>query len=829
MHSIFLTAMPTSDFAFLDNAGAAGRQIAQSDWATHPLGPIACWPPALRTSLSIMLSSGFPSYIAWTDQLHTLFNEPYQELMAGRPGALQGTSMGALWPEVADAVVSICSQAFAGKSMFFRDLPLPIIRGGRTGSNLFTFSVSPVRDEQGVICGVLGTVIETTEKVLALARHQEAEERYRLSLESGHMGTWSVDPDTGVTVMDNRFASLFGVGHDVAERGASLEHFTQIIHPDDRAGVIAAVTEAIQDGAAYDIDYRVVPEAGKIVWISAKGRMMVDAQSGKRRFAGVATDITGRKEAQERMREDAERAALEKHEANERVRAAYGLLQAVADGSGDAIASLDGDFRFTFMNESYRHNFRSAFGVDAVLGDRLHEALAHLPDDQRNAVELWGRALSGERITVETEFGDATTDRRWWRFRFYPIHDGQGRVVGAAHNAADISDRMKANNERERLLAELQEQDRRKDEFLAMLAHELRNPLAPISAAAALLRMRALDPERIAVTSGVIGRQVAHMTNLIDDLLDVSRVTRGLVTLNMEEVPLSSIISDAVEQATPLIRAQGQRISLQLAPEATLVCGDKKRLVQVLSNILNNAVKYTPDGGHILLATTATAAHVQIDVTDDGIGMDPAFTSRAFELFSQAERSSDRASGGLGLGLALVKSLVELHHGTVSAFSAGIGKGSTFSLVLPCLAEREEKEGSALFEGAARQGASPLRIMVVDDNQDAALMVAMLLEAVGHEVTVEHAAKAALAHSAGARPDVFLLDIGLPEMDGNTLARRLREQPETTGALLIAVTGYGQEHDREATRVAGFDHHLVKPLDTGYLLALLAGVAQAKG
>jgi CheY-like chemotaxis protein len=251
--------------------------------------------------------------------------------------------------------------------------------------------------------------------------------------------------------------------------------------------------------------------------------------------------------------------------------------------------------------------------------------------------------------------------------------------------------------------------------------------------------------------------------------------------------------------------------------------------VQVLSNILNNAVKYTPDGGRILLATTVTADHVQIDVTDDGIGMDPAFTSRAFELFSQAERTSDRASGGLGLGLALVKSLVELHCGTVSAFSAGIGKGSTFSLVLPYLAEREEKKRSALFEDAARKGASPLRIMVVDDNQDAALMVAMLLEAVGHEVTVEHAAKAALAHSAGARLDVFLLDIGLPEMDGNTLARRLREQPETAGALLIAVTGYGQEHDREGTRAAGFDHHLVKPLDPGYLLTLLAGVAQAKG
>jgi PAS domain S-box-containing protein len=814
--------MPTSDFAILDNAGVAGRHIAQSDWSTHPLGPIACWPPVLRTALSIMLSSRFPSYIAWTDQLHTLFNEPYRELMAERPGSLQGAAMGALWPEVADAVVSICSRAFAGESMFFEDMSLPITRDGRTGPNFFTFSVSPIWDERGVICGVLGTVIETTEKVLALARHQEAEERYRLSLESGHMGTWSVDPDTGVTVMDNRFASLFGVDPDVAAGGASLEHFTQIIHPDDRANVIAAVSQAMQDGSAYDIDYRIVPEASPTVWVSAKGRMLMDPHSGKRRFAGVATDITERKEA-------VERTALEKYEASESVRAAYGLLQSVADGSGDAIASLDCDFRFTFTNESYRQNFRSVFEAEAVIGDRLHDALAHRPDDQLQAVELWGRALNGERINIETEFGDAEKDRRLWRFRFYPIYDGQGHIVGAAHNAADISDRLKAEQERERLLAELKEQDRRKDEFLAMLGHELRNPLAPISAAAALLRMRTLEPERIALTSDVISRQVAHMTNLIDDLLDVSRVTRGLVSLDMTEEPLNSVICHAVEQATPLSRVKGQHISLELAPKTTLVYGDKHRLVQVLSNILNNAVKYTPDGGHILLTTTVTADHVQIDVTDDGVGMDSAFTSRAFELFTQAERTSDRTSGGLGLGLALVKSLIELHHGTVSAYSAGIGKGSTFSLVLPYLAQREEKKRGVLFGDAAPKSESSRRIMLVDDNQDAALMLAMLLESAGHEVTVEHAAKAALAHSAKARPDVFLLDIGLPEMDGNALARRLREQPETAGAVLIALTGYGQEQDREGTRAAGFDHHLVKPVDMDYLMTLLSGVAQAKG
>jgi signal transduction histidine kinase len=407
--------------------------------------------------------------------------------------------------------------------------------------------------------------------------------------------------------MDARFASLFGVAPDLAERGASLEHFMQIIHPDDRLDVIAAVTQAMQEGIAYDINYRTLPETGKTTWVNARGRMAIDADSGKRLFSGVATDITERKEAE---------------------------------------------------------------------------------------------------------------------------------LVS-------------------------QEADRRKDEFLAMLAHELRNPLAPISAAAALLRLPTLAPERLAKTSEVISRQVAHMTNLIDDLLDVSRVTRGLVTLDMQKVSLGDILTEATEQVAPLVRAKRQRFTLQLTPETLLICADKKRMVQVLSNILNNAAKYTPDGGQILLATTVTATHVNICVTDDGIGMEPAFTSRAFELFSQAERSSDRASGGLGLGLALVKSLVQLHHGSVSASSAGIGTGSTFSVTLPRLAERDPTDDRVLFGGAVARDMAPLRIVIVDDNKDAALMLSMLLESFGHQITVESASKTALAHSANVRPDVFLLDIGL--------------------------------------------------------------------
>lgn len=367
--------------------------------------------------------------------------------------------------------------------------------------------------------------------------------------------------------------------------------------------------------------------------------------------------------------------------------------------------------------------------------------------------------------------------------------------------------------------------DRRKDEFLAMLAHELRNPLAPISAAAQLLQTVKLDEARVRQTSQIIGRQVVHMTHLVDDLLDVSRVTRGLVKLENASLDIRHIVADAVEQVTPLMQSRRHHLALHLPPVTAMVEGDKKRLVQVISNLLNNAAKYTNDGGHILLSTDVRDEHVMIEVTDNGIGMTADLAAHAFDLFAQAERSSDRSSGGLGLGLALVKSLVELHDGKVMCESEGIGKGSKFTVYLPRLAVEDRLEGDHPTDRAGQPATKPLRIMVVDDNVDAAAMLTMLLEAAGHQVMVAHGSRLALERAVTEVPDVFLLDIGLPEMDGNELAQRLRSSPRTAGSLIIAVTGYGQENDRNRTREAGFDHHLVKPVDAGKLTSILAAIS----
>jgi CheY-like chemotaxis protein/two-component sensor histidine kinase len=338
------------------------------------------------------------------------------------------------------------------------------------------------------------------------------------------------------------------------------------------------------------------------------------------------------------------------------------------------------------------------------------------------------------------------------------------------------------------------------------------------------------DSARVERTSAIIARQVAHMTSLIDDLLDVSRVTRGLVVLARDEVDLRRVIDDAVEQVRPLIEARRHQLALQRAPEAgpAFVQGDYKRLVQVVANLLNNAAKYTPEGGRLSLWMGTSAGHVLVSVTDNGIGIAADLLPTVFDLFSQAERTPDRAQGGLGLGLALVKSLVELHGGMVTAASEGRNMGTEFTVRLPRLEGKAAAAGGEAAPAAASSQEQGLKLMLVDDNEDAAMTLGLLLESSGHTVTVSHDPLDALARAGAERFDAFLLDIGLPGMSGYELARRLRKLPGTQGAALMAITGYGQQSDRTDGEEAGFDRYFVKPVDAEGLLEALAGVAASR-
>ena len=385
-------------------------------------------------------------------------------------------------------------------------------------------------------------------------------------------------------------------------------------------------------------------------------------------------------------------------------------------------------------------------------------------------------------------------------------------------------DELLRREQRARLVAE--QQNQAKDQFLAMLGHELRNPLAPISSAAHLLKMPGLDASRLQYASEVIARQVGHITRLVNDLLDVSRVTRGLVTLNASELDLRRIVADAVEQAESLVAAKRHRLELSLPQQPLWVRGDQTRLVQVLSNLLNNAAKYTPPQGRIDVTLARDGGVAVLTVRDNGSGIDAGLLPRVFDLFSQGEQTPDRAQGGLGLGLALVKSLVELHGGGVAAHSDGEGQGSRLTVRLPLLDAAAVAPAQVVASQAAPADApanAGLRVLVVDDNVDAADSLALLLrEAAGYAVTMCHDGASALELAAALTPQALILDIGLPDIDGYELARRLRLREPTADALMIALTGYGQLEDRARAREAGFDYHLSKPADPQQILKLLA-------
>ncbi|MFC5476677.1 hybrid sensor histidine kinase/response regulator [Massilia suwonensis] len=428
----------------------------------------------------------------------------------------------------------------------------------------------------------------------------------------------------------------------------------------------------------------------------------------------------------------------------------------------------------------------------------------------------------------------AAAPRRWSPSELALAEDVARQTREAVRRARVEESLRKSARERDALLqseraarVEAERLSRMKDEFLAMLAHELRNPLAPISSSAALLNIQFRDEPRIRQASAIIGRQVKHMSRLIDDLLDVSRVTRGLVTLQVDEVDLCEVVRSALDQARPLIDEKSHRVDLVLPGGPVRVRGDATRLIQVVVNILNNAAKYTPPAGTIRITLTVGTGRACIEVRDNGSGMPADLLPTVFEPFSQGARTLARSQGGLGLGLALVKKLVEMHGGEARAASEGVGLGSTFTIELPC----PQCEGDASSAGAARPADAaafrPLRVIVVDDNEDAADSLATLLRVQGHVVAVDYTARAALERATRELPDAMVVDIGLPDMDGFQLGALLRAQPGLHDAVLIAATGYGGEQDRARAREAGFAHHLVKPVDMGALVRILQDAASA--
>jgi PAS domain S-box-containing protein len=440
------------------------------------------------------------------------------------------------------------------------------------------------------------------------------------------------------------------------------------------------------------------------------------------------------------------------------------------------------------------------------------------PDDkervQAAAVERQSRGEStDEEYRIVTPEGSV----RWIRNRAFPVKDAEGQVFRMAGIAEDITEKKRAEEA-------LKQADRRKDEFLATLAHELRNPLAPICNAVELIQFAEGNPSAVEEARTVLKRQLGHLVRLVDDLLEISRITSGKLQLRKERIEFAAAVHSAVEATRPLVAAAGHELTISLPPEPIYLDADSTRLAQILSNLLNNAAKYAEKGGHIWLTAERQGDSVTVSVRDTGIGIAAEHLAHIFEMFSQALPALERSQGGLGIGLALVRGLVELHGGTIEAQSDGPGQGSEFTIRLPVASGPDRPSlPEQLGKPVESIGPTPKsRILVVDDNPDTTATLALILERRGHHVHVAHDGLEAVHAAAAFRPDVVLLDIGLPKLNGYEVAQRIRQQRGANKMALVAVTGWGQQEDRRRAMEAGFDHHLTKPVDVADLMRLLA-------
>jgi signal transduction histidine kinase/ActR/RegA family two-component response regulator len=466
---------------------------------------------------------------------------------------------------------------------------------------------------------------------------------------------------------------------------------------------------------------------------------------------------------------------------------------------------------FELANPEYMQLVENRPILGKPILDALPEVAAQGYVELLDKVYASGEAFSAVGAPYQYAGGaDGAPMTRYLDFVYQPIKDADGKVSGIFVTGVDMTTRALAE-------AALRDADRRKDEFLAMLAHELRNPLAPIRNAAELISRRGSADPTTGHAAEIVRRQTSQLTRIVDDLLDVSRISMGRIELKRESLLLSDVIERAIETVAPLLREKQHQITTQSGLEPVHVIGDLARLVQSFANVMSNAAKYTPPGGLIRIQVVPRGDSVGVEISDNGVGIAPEFLPRLFELFSQSNRTLDRAQGGLGIGLSVVKKIVEMHGGEVSGRSEGVGRGSTFEITLPRVTPATAESPAARISKA-----SPRRIFIVDDNVDAAASLAALLELDGHRTQAAFTSADALTMVDSFAPHIVLLDIGLPNMDGYEVARRLRKSARGDRMTLIALTGYGQQEDRDRAVDAGFDAHLVKPVDFAALEKLLA-------
>lgn len=665
--------------------------------------------------------------------------------------------------------------------------------------------IADVSNQVGLVAYLLTcSLIIAFGEAARVAQHRTSQSRevFRVTLRSIGDAVITTDIDGRITYINGVAESSTGWSYEDA-LGQPLERVFRIVNEVTRQPVENPAMRALRDGVVVGLANHTVliKKDGMECPIDDSAAPIRDEQGLVSGCVLIFRDVTVQR-------------LVEREKANQLHTAR--LLASIVESSNDAIIgkSLEG------IIQSWNAAAERLFGYTAEQAVGEHISLVIPPDLLPEEEQIISRLKAGHRIEqYETERVRSDGERILVSLTISPIKDESGNVTGASKIVRDVTDRKRLEDDLRRLAADLSETDRRKNEFLATLAHELRNPLAPMSNMLEVVKRANGDGETLKRAHDTMERQLAQMVRLVDDLLDLNRITHDRLELRRSEVELSPVIQQAVEVARPLIDAAGHNLLVELPAEPIYLNADRARLAQVFGNLLNNSSRYTSPNGQISLSARRAGDEVLVSVKDDGAGIPPDKLDSIFDMFMQVDRSAQRSQGGLGIGLTLVKRLAEMHGGSVEASSRGEGQGSEFVVRLPILHQRVEAANVA--EDVTTGSSGQRRILIVDDNKDSADSLAMLLEITGNKTYMAHDGVEAVEAIEKHRPEVVLLDIGLPKLDGHEVCRRVREQPWGKDIVVIALTGWGQEDDRRKSEEAGFNGHLVKPVDYDKLLQLL--------
>lgn len=628
--------------------------------------------------------------------------------------------------------------------------------------------------------------------------HVHSEDRsdgfHRFLVENTQQGAASLSEDGTIVYCNARFANLLGVAH-----GQICDiNFADFVSPPDQVRYEALLQQALAGASE-----------GEIALLRADGSLYpvlltLSALAPHSRGAVglLVTDLTKQKPQEEL------------NQAIDKLRESESQFRQLADSIPQLVWTADAEGYIDWFNRRWYDYTATTLGEMEGWGwQSIHD-----PEVLPSVLEKWKESLAtGESFEMTFPLRGADGNYRPFLTRVTPVHDTQGAIIRWFGTNTDISKERESQLELRNIAAKLSEADRRKDAFLATLAHELRNPLSPIKTASQLMQLVGDDATQLRELSEVIDRQVAHMVRLIDDLMDVSRISRGKIRLRLEMCDLREVIASATEAVASLFSESDQTLRVEIADQALKVKGDKARLVQVLVNLLNNAGKYTPDAGNIWLSVGQVDGRALIQVRDDGVGLSEENLEAIFEMFAQVDGAKERGQSGLGIGLSLARSLVELHEGQLTAESDGLGCGSTFAVRLPLIGTSAQAVPHAEPEAEDLKAVRPVRVLVVEDTRTIRFMISRLLSTMGHEVAEAADGQEALDVARRFKPEVIFSDISMPVMNGYELARKIRASTAFDGVQLVALTGYGQESDRMNALESGFNDHIVKPVDARVL------------